>query len=128
MILCVWQTGADSLVEEYRHLEKTLPKADNLETMVMNKQEIIRKFKVNDYAGESTAHQINAVCKNISQFLPGKEIHLFIDECWISVPTKFEAHMTNVSPTILACAQNVKQIKKISASQYFNFQYFQYFL
>ena len=103
IILCVWQAGADALMEQFKDLEKNLPKAENLETMVLSKEELLRKFMVNDHAGETTSYQINAVCKNISRFTQGKQVHLYIDECWISVPTVILPHLTLVSSAITAC-------------------------
>ena len=62
----------------------------------------MKKFMVNNHAGETTSYQINALCKNISQFTPGQQVHLFIDECWITVPRAYEAHLTPVSSIILS--------------------------
>ena len=93
-ILCVWQMNADALIKLYRRLEAVLPKADNLETMVVTKEELMRMVRVKDE--ETTTHQINEICKNTSQLFPDKEVHVYIDECWITVPKKFTAHLTPV--------------------------------
>ena len=92
-IICIWQKGADALIKQYNQLVSTLPKGDNLDVMVVTKEELMKKFKANDQAVETT-YQINTICKNISQ---NKQVHLFIDECWITVPKKFAAHLTPVS-------------------------------
>ena len=63
-ILCIWQRGADGLIERYRQLEKSLPTGDNLETMVLTKEELMRKVRVKDE--ETTTQQINEICKNVS--------------------------------------------------------------
>jgi hypothetical protein len=94
-ILCIWQRGADGLLERYRQLEKSLPTGDNLETMVLTKDELMRKVRVKDE--ETTTHQINNICKNLAQLYQEKEIHVYIDECWITVPKKYTAHLTQVS-------------------------------
>ena len=99
-IICVWQKGAQALNEQYRALEKTLPRGPNLETMVLTKEEIMKKFMVKD-EGVETTNQINTICKNITQLFPGKEVHLYIDECWITVPRKYEAHLTPVNLGII---------------------------
>jgi hypothetical protein len=103
-IICVWQKGADALIEQYRQLEGRLPKADNLEVMVVTKEELMRKFRVGGVPVEfrwssgsvETTYQINSLCYNISQRLKDKEVHLYIDECWITVPKKYNAHLTQV--------------------------------
>ena len=94
-ILCIWQKGADGLLDRYRQLEKSLPTGDNLETMVLTKEELTRKVKAKDE--ETTTHQINEICKNISELYQDKEVHVYIDECWITVPKKHTAHLTEVS-------------------------------
>jgi hypothetical protein len=95
-ILCIWQKGADALTEQYNQLESALPKCDNLEVMVLTKEELMKRFKVKDQAIETT-YQINAICENISHFVKDKQVHLYIDECWITVPKKYAAHLTPVS-------------------------------
>ena len=63
-IICIWQRGADGLLDRYRQLEKSLPTGDNLETMVLTKDELMRKVRVKDE--ETTTQQINEICKNVS--------------------------------------------------------------
>ena len=98
-IICIWQKGAHALKDQYRALEKTLPKSKNLETMVLTKEEVMKKFMVKD-EGVVTTNQINTICKNITLLLPNREVHLYIDECWITVPKKYEAHFTPVCKQI----------------------------
>ena len=93
-IICVWQMNADALIKLYRRLEASLPKADNLETMVLTKEELMRMVRVKDE--ETTTHQINEICKNVSKLFNDREVHVYIDECWITVPKKFTAHLTQV--------------------------------
>ena len=93
-IICIWQMNADALIKQYRRLEASLPKADNLETMVMTKEELMRMVRVDDE--ETTTHQINKICKNISEGFQDREVHVYIDECWITAPKKFTAHLTQV--------------------------------
>ena len=100
LIICIWQKGADALIDQYRDLEKSLPKGENLETMVLTKDELMKMAKLDFMVkdeGVSTTNQINAICKNISQLFPNKVKHLYIDECWITVPKKYSAHLTPVS-------------------------------
>ena len=94
-ILVIWQRGADGLLDRYRQLEKSLPNGDNLETMVLTKEELMRKVRVKDE--ETTTHQINEICKNVCLFYQGKEVYIYIDECWIMVPKKYTAHLTQVT-------------------------------
>ena len=93
-IICIWQMKADALIKLYRRLEAGLPKADNLETMVLTKEELMRMVRVEDE--ETTTHQINKICKNISEHFQDRKVHLYIDECWITAPKKFTAHLTQV--------------------------------
>ena len=44
----------------------------------------------------ATATQINSICGNISQLVQNKIVSIYIDECWITIPKKFEAHVTKV--------------------------------
>ena len=101
-IICVWQRGADALLDQYRQLERSLPKGVNLETLVLTKEELMRKFKANDEAVETTSYQINALCKNMSHLIQDKEVHVYIDECWITVPKRFTAHLTAVGHIMYA--------------------------
>jgi hypothetical protein len=94
-IICVWQKGAYALVDQYKQLQGRLPKADNLEVMVATKEELMQKFRVKEESVETT-FQINSICYNISQLLKNKEVYLYIDECWITVPKKYNAHLTQV--------------------------------
>ena len=96
-ILCIWQKGADGLLERYRQLEKSLPSGDNLDTMVLTKDELMRKVRVKNEERETTTQQINEICKNISEIFQDREVYVYIDECWITVPKKFTAHLTQVS-------------------------------
>ena len=101
-IICVWQKGADALFKQYRALEKTLPKGANLETMVLTKEELLKKFMVKE-EGLETTEQINAICQNSSYLMPNTRVHLYIDETWITVPKMFEAHVTLVRVTNRFC-------------------------
>ena len=93
-IICIWQMNADALIKLYRRLDVSLPKADNLETMVLTKEELKRMVRVMDE--ETTTHQINKICKNISERFQDRDVHVYIDECWITVLKKFTAHLTQV--------------------------------
>ena len=95
-IVSVWQEGAYALIEQYKDLVSTIPKATNLEVMVVTKKELMRKFRVKEESVETT-FQINAICKNASQMLPDTVVHIYIDECWVTVPKKFSPHVTAVS-------------------------------
>ena len=70
-IVCIWQEGADALIDQYKDMVSQLPKAGNLEVKVMTKKEIMKKFKVKEEAVETT-YQINAICKNASLLVPDK--------------------------------------------------------
>jgi hypothetical protein len=113
LILCIWQKGADALIQQYKQLESTLPKGNNLSVTVLTREELMRKFKVKDQPSEPTTDQINNVCQNINKFLPDHDIHLFIDECWITVPKTFAAHLTAVSifPLTLFDGSSLRQIQ-----------------
>ena len=101
-IICIWQMNADALIKLYRRLEAGLPKADNLEAMVLTKEELMRMVRVEDE--ETTTHQINEICRNMSHLFRDKEVHVYIDECWITVPKKFTAHLTQVGFLLLCRA------------------------
>ena len=45
-IICIWQEGADALIDQYKDMVSQLPKAGNLEVKVMTKKEVMKKFKV----------------------------------------------------------------------------------
>ena len=94
-IICVWQKGADALIEQYRQLK--LPKSDKLDVLVVTKEELMKKFKATVQEFEPTSRQINTVCKNIGSIVKDKQVHLYIDECWVTAPKKYSAHVTQVS-------------------------------
>ena len=96
-IVCIWQEGADALIDQYKDMVSQLPKAGNLEVKVMTKKEIMKKFKVKEGEVETT-YQINAICRNASLLDPDKILHIYIDECWVTVPKKFSPHLTAVNP------------------------------
>ena len=102
LIICIWQKGADALIKQYKQLESTLPKNANLEVVVMTREELMKTFRVNDNINEPTTYQVNNICENISKLLPDKEVHLYIDECWITVSRHVTAHLSQVSNYILA--------------------------
>ena len=95
-IICVWQRGADALLNQYKQFESGLPKSDRLETMVVTKEELMKKFKATVQEFEPTTNQINTVCKNINSLVKDKQVHLFIDEAWVTVPKTYSAHLTPV--------------------------------
>ena len=96
MIICIWQRGADALLSQYRELEKSLPKANNLEVIVVTKEELIERFMSNIQQFEPTTDQINGICKNINSLVKDQEVHLYIDEVWVTVPKTYSAHLTPV--------------------------------
>ena len=86
-IVTVWQEGADALIEQYKALVSTIPKAANLEVMVVTKIELMKKLRVKEEEVETT-FQINAICKNASQMLP--ETVVYISHCTLQqAKTKF---------------------------------------
>jgi hypothetical protein len=97
MILCVWQRGADALLSQYRELKSSLPKAHNLEVIVVTKEELTERYMANIQQFEPTTDQINGICQNINSIVKHKEVHLYIDELWVTVPKTFSAHLTPVS-------------------------------
>ena len=97
LIVCVWQKGADALISEYRDLETSLPKVENLEVLVLTKDELMKRFKATVQENEATTNQINTVCHNIDLIVKDKQVHLYIDEVWVTVPKTYSAHMTPVS-------------------------------
>ena len=42
-MICIWQKGADALIEQYKRLVEDLPKADNIEVIVLTKDELMKK-------------------------------------------------------------------------------------
>ena len=95
MILVIWQRGADALLCQYRDLASSLPTGSNLEVMVLTKDELMKKFKATDVRANTT-DEINMVCRNIGGLIKDKIVHLCIDECWITAPKTFSAHLTQV--------------------------------
>ena len=96
-IICVWQPGAKALHKEYKSLAATLPEASNLEVMVVSRKKLMEKFHATLQEIEApTSLQINRVCQNISTLVHDKTVHLFVDECWITVPKELSPHMTQV--------------------------------
>ena len=97
MNICVWQEGADALLEEYRQLAATLPRAEHLDVRVMTKSQLMRAYHVNEDSelAETTTFQINAICRNIS-LTQNRTVSVYIDECWITVFNKFAPHSTQV--------------------------------
>ena len=74
-----------------------LPRANNLEVLVVTKEELMKRFKTNIQGVESTTtHQINTVCHNIGSLVSSTQTKLMIDECWITVPKTYSAHLTMV--------------------------------
>ena len=98
LIICIWQKGADALLGQYRDLVNELPRANNLEVLVFTKEELMKRFKTNIQEIESTTttHQINTVCHNIGSMVGSTQTKLLIDECWITVPKTYSAHLTMV--------------------------------
>ena len=95
LILCVWQEGADALMDEYQDLAKSLPQGNNLEVLAINKQDLLKKFKVPVH--QCTTDEINGLCQNIGTSVKDRKVSLFIDECWVTAPLKYSAHLTPVS-------------------------------
>ena len=96
LLVCVWQTGADALLQEYRNLAASLPQTQGLEVLVLTREELLRRCRVSERTGDSTTFLINAACSNISTLESWREVHLFIEECWITVPRSRQAHITLV--------------------------------
>ena len=97
-IACVWQEGANALIQQYKDLVSQLPKAANLEVMVVTKKELMKMCRVKEEVADmSTTYQINMICKNIPKVFLNKLVYLYIDECWVTVPKKFSPHLTVVS-------------------------------
>jgi hypothetical protein len=96
IILCIWQKGADALLSQYKHLESSLPKAENLEVVVLTKEELMKRFKATVQEFEPTTNQINTVCHNIDALIKDQQVHLYIDEVWVTVPKTYSAHLTKV--------------------------------
>ena len=102
IVICIWQKGADALLCQYRDLVTELPKVKNLEVIVVTKEELMKRFKANIQEIEATAttHQINTVCNHIDSLVLDKQVHLYIDELWVTVPKMYSAHLTMVNVLI----------------------------
>jgi hypothetical protein len=85
MILCIWQRGADALLCQYQQLQSSLPKGGNLEVIVVTKEELMKRFKATVQEFEPTTNQINTVCHNIDLIVKDKQVHLYINEVWVTV-------------------------------------------
>ena len=97
MVLCIWQRGEDALLCQYQQLQSSLPKAGNLEVIVVTKEELMKRFKATLQEFEPTTNQINTLCSNIDAFVKDQQVHLYIDEVWVTVPKSYSAHLTPVS-------------------------------
>ena len=95
IILCTWQEGADALLSQYEEFAKTLPKSSNMEVIVVTKEKLMKRFKATVQV-ESTTNQLNRLCKNITTLVKDKTVHLFVDECWVTVPKTYSPHLTAV--------------------------------
>ena len=96
LILCTWQEGADALLSQYEEFAKTLPKSSNMEVIVVTKEKLMKRFKATVQEFEPTTNQLNRLCKNITTMVKDKTVHLFVDECWVTVPKKYTPHLTAV--------------------------------
>ena len=106
VLICVWQEDAYALLEEYENLAASLSHTENLEVLVLSKSELLRRYGVRQVQiGIETTYEINEVCENASAMEAGREVALFIDECWVTVPQRFEAHNTKVNCMITLTIQ-----------------------
>jgi hypothetical protein len=97
-LVCVWQEGADALLQAYRQMVASMPMTTNLTIVVVNKSDLLKLYRVEDtQIGIETTFEINKICQNASLMETGKEVSIFIDECWVTVPKRFSAHNTVVS-------------------------------
>ena len=96
LIICVWQVGAKALLAQYKDLASNIPQGDNIEVLVMNKQDLMEKFLVSEDL-QCTTNEINRLCQNIGTRVKDKNVSLFIDECWVTAPVQYSAHLTTVS-------------------------------
>ena len=96
LLVCVWQTGADALLQEYRNLAASLPQAQGLEVLVLTREELLRMSRVSEETVETTTFLINGICFNVSRLESSREVYLFVEECWITVPKSRQAHLTLV--------------------------------
>ena len=99
LILCVWQEGADALMAEYQDLAQNLPKGNNLEVLAINKQDLLKKFMVSK--DNCTTYEINGLCQNIGTSVKDRKVSLFIDECWVTAPVEYSAHLTPVRDLLM---------------------------
>jgi hypothetical protein len=98
VVVCVWQEGADALLQAYRQMAASLAMPTNLTIVVVNKSDLLKRYRVEDaQIGIETTFEINKICQNASLMETGKEVSIFIDECWVTVPKRFSAHNTTVS-------------------------------
>ena len=95
LVICVWQVGAKALLAQYKDLASNIPQGDNIEVLVMNKQDLMEKFLVSE--DQCTTNEINRLCQNIGTRVKDKNVSLFIDECWVTAPVQYSAHLTTVS-------------------------------
>ena len=86
LILCIWQEGADALLRQYAKLAAELPKASNLEVIVVTKKELMKRFMATVQEIEATTDQLNSVCRNIGSLVANKRVKLYVDELWVTVP------------------------------------------
>ena len=96
LVICIWQKGADALLCQYRELAADLPRGNNLEVIVVTKEELMKRFKATVQEIESTTNQINTVCHNIGTLESTRNVRLYIDEMWVTVPKTYSAHLTMV--------------------------------
>ena len=95
MIICVWQEGADALLDQFKELANSLPQGNNVEVLALSKQDILTKFMVPKQT--CTTDEINCLCRNIETQIKTRKVCLFIDECWVTAPIEFSAHLTTVN-------------------------------
>lgn len=105
VLICVWQKGADALLREYTELAVTLlkefnnlPGAESLEVLVLSKSDLLKRYEINEVQiGIETTYEINEICKQASAMEAGRGVELYVDECWVTVPQRFDAHNTKVN-------------------------------
>ena len=112
LLVCVWQPGAWSLLQEYRNQAASLPQAQGLEVLVLTREELLRMFRVSEGTGETTTFLINAICINVSRLELFREVYLLIDECWITVPKSRQAHIT----LVINCSSSSMDLKPVFGS------------
>lgn len=100
LIICVWQVGAKALLAQYKDLASNIPQGDNIEVLVMDKKDLMEKFLVPEDL-QCTTNEINRLCQNIGTRVKDKQVSLFIDECWVTAPVQYSAHLTTVSSGIV---------------------------